>query len=247
MRVTLGFAAILAVSLALLSQTVPQPEYSFERLVPSDALAVIALNHAPGSLDALDNARIRAFVDVDIEALRRRVPEDIRNELSKLCERDLETAWLIIHDVEQHDDVWRPQFTVALAPKPLHAELLELRTELLAIKLLGDSQALASDDGVVRVYRGAKSRQIIYRVKMPGFLLLSNSEEGLRKTLRAFAGKEPSLAASVPFQRVKSHLDVNQGFFLYVNSSRVLSALPEFGYSVKWAGDTVYDELYLTP
>jgi len=82
---------------------------------------------------------------------------------------------------------------------------------------------------------------------MPGFLLLSNSEEGLRETLRAFAGKDPSLAGSLPFQRVKSHLDIHQGFFLYVNSSRILSVIPEFGYSVKWAGDAVYDEFYLTP
>jgi hypothetical protein len=247
MRVALGFTVILALSLMLIWQFAPQPEYRFERLVPSDALAVAVLSQAPGTLDALDSARIREFVDVDIEAIRQRVPEDIRKELSLLFSQDLDSAWLIVHDLERRDEAWRPHFTLALAPKPLHAELLELRTELLAIKLLGDTKALVSDNGLIRAYRGSSGSQMIYRVRMPGFLLLSNSEEGLTKTLRAFAGKDASLASSLPFQRVTSHLDVNQGFFLYVNSSRVLSFLPEFGYSVKWTQGEVRDEFYVTP
>jgi hypothetical protein len=248
MRLILTFAAVLLLSLSLFLQSLPKPEYSFEALVPSDVLALAILDKPPASFDFLDHANVTQWVDIDLQAARERIPEEVRTEAASLFQQDLESAWLLIHSIEQHQDAWRPNFTLVLVPKRFHAELLELRAELITIKVLGKGQAVVLDEGEIRVYRGGEeSGRVLYRVRMPGFLLISNSWEGLGKTLQVFARRQPSLASRTAFQRVKAHLGLRRGLFLYVDSSRVFPLLPQFGYGIKWNGGEIQDKFYMTP
>ena len=49
----------------------------------------------------------------------------------------------------------------------------------------------------IMVYRGKEPGQVLYQVRMPDYLLVSNSSEGWQKTLRTATGKEEvSLKAS---------------------------------------------------
>jgi hypothetical protein len=248
MRLALTFGAVLLVSLSLFLGSLPQSEYRFESLVPSDVLALAILDKPPATIDFLNHADVRQWVDIDLQAARARIPEEIRNEAAALFQRDLESVWLLLHSMEPQADAWRPDFTIVLVPKRFHAELLELRAELLTLRILGKGEAEVLDHGEIRVYRGGEDfRRVLYRVRMPGFLLLSNTWEGLGKTLRTFGRREPSLASSSDFQRVKAHLGFRQGLFLYVDSSRVFPLLPQFGYAVKWNGGEIRDKFYVTP
>lgn len=247
MRAVLAFAGMLLVSLSLLLYSPPSSGYRFERLVPSDVLAFAIIRQPPPDLDFLKNARLRQWIDIDVDALRRRVPPEVRNELEKLFKLDLDAVWILVHAFSQSSDAWKPQYTLVLVPKPFHAELVELRAELLTIKLLGGSEALVAEQGPIRVYFRKTGGASIYRARMPGFLLLSNTEEGLQKTLRCFSGLDPSVAQFLSFRRVQAHLAMNNGFFLYVNSAEILPFLPQFGYALDWSQGEMFDEFYIVP
>jgi len=246
MRAALAFTGMLVLSVSLLLCSLPTSGYRFERLVPSDVLALLIIRQPPANLDFLKEARLQQWIDVDVEALRRRISPEVRTEIENLFQADLDTAWVLVHSFSQKKDTWKPQFTLVLVPKPFHAELVELRAELLAIKLLGGSEALVAEQGPIRVYY-KKTGGSLYRARMPGFLLISNTEEGLRKTLRCFSGFDPSIARSLPFRRVQAHLPVRQGFFLYVNSAELFPVLPQFGYSLTWAEGEMFDKFYVVP
>jgi hypothetical protein len=247
MRAVLAFAGMLVLSLSLLLHTLPSSGYRFERLVPSDVLAFAVIRQPPPDLDFLKDAKLRQWIDIDVETLRQRVPREVRKELENLFRLDLDTAWILIHGFTQSKDAWKPQFTLVLVPKPLHAELVELRAELLTIKLLGGTDAFVAEQGPIKVYYRKTGGRTLYRARMPGFLLISNTEEGLQKTLRCFSGFDPSIAGSLPFRRVQSHLPLNNGFFLYVNSAELFPLLPQFGYSLTWSQGEMFDEFYMVP
>ena len=247
MRSALAFTGMLVFSVSLLLRSLPSSEYRFERLVPSDVLALLVIRQPPPDLDFLKEAKLRQWIDIDVEALRQRIPPEVRREIGKLFEGDLDTAWILVHAFSQNKDTWKPQFTIVLVPKPFHGELVELRAELLAVKLLGGSDALIADQGPIRVYYRKTGGRALYRARMPGFLLISNTEEGLRKTLRCFSGFDPSLAGFLPFRRVQAHLRANEGFFLYVNSAQLFPLLPQFGYSLTWSQGEMVDKFYVVP
>jgi hypothetical protein len=247
MRAVLAFAGMLVLSVSLLLRSLPSSGYRFERLVPSDVLALLVIRQPPPDLDFLKEARLRQWIDIDVEGLRQRMPPQLRGEIGKLFHDDLDTAWILIHGFTQTKDAWKPQFTVVLVPKPFHGELVELRTELLAIKLLGGSDALVAEQGSIKVYYQKTGGRSLYRAAMPGFLLISNTEEGLQKTLRCFSGLDPSVAGSLPFRRVQAHLRMNDGFFLYVNSAELFPLLPQFGYSLSWSQGELFDKFYVVP
>ncbi|MFB3906301.1 MAG: hypothetical protein ACE15E_22890 [Acidobacteriota bacterium] len=247
MRVALAFTGMLVLSVSLLLRSLPSSGYRFERLVPSDVLALLVIREPPPSLDFLEDARLRQWIDIDVEALRRRIPSDVRGEIESLLQTDLEMAWILVHSVSQTKGAWKPQFTLVLVPKPFHAELVELRAELLAIKLLGGSEALVAEEGPIKAYYKKTGGRSLFRARMPGFLLVSNTEEGLRKTLRCFSGLDRSIAQSLPFRRVQAHLRFNQGFFLYVDLSEIFPVLPQVGYSVDWVEGEMLDKFYVVP
>jgi len=247
MRAALAFTGMLVLSVSLLFRSLPSSGYRFERLVPSDVLALLVIRQPPPDLDFLKEARLRQWIDIDVEALRQRVPPEVRAEIGKLFQSDLDAAWILVHAFSQTKDAWKPQFTLVLVPKPFHAELVELRTELLAIKLLGGSEALVAEQGPIKVYYTKTGGRSLYRARMPGFLLISNTEEGLRKTLRCFSGFDRNIAGSLPFRRVQAHLRVNDGFFLYVNSAELFPLLPQFGYSLRWERGEMFDKFYVVP
>jgi len=247
MRAALAFTGMLVLSVSLLLRSLPSSGYRFERLVPSDVLALLVIRQPPADLDFLKEAKLRQWIDIDVEALRQRIPMDVRKEIENLFQDDVDTVWVLVHAFSQSKDAWKPQFTMVLVPRPFHAELVELRAELLTIKLLGGSEALVAEQGPIRAYYQKAGGRSLYRARMPGFLLISNTEEGLRKTLRCFSGFDPSIAESLPFRRVQAHLRVNDGFFLYVNSAELFPLLPQFGYSLTWAHGEMFDKFYVVP
>ena len=79
---------------------------------------------------------------------------------------------------------------------------------------------------------------------MPDYLLVSNSSEGWQKTLRTALGQEENLSQDPSFQRVKNHLGVNEGLFLYLRANRLVPLLPDFGYLIRWQAGQFSEQYY---
>ncbi len=246
-RLAIAGTVLVGASLVLLLGLHPEPRPGLEFLVPSDVIALAVISTPPPDLDFLRDVRLKQWVDVDVDALRSKVSADFRNEIGAMLQQDIETAWILVHGMEKHEDAWRPEFTLALVPKPLHQELLELRVELLAMRLFKVSELSIAEKDNLRVYRGTDAGQTLYQVRMPGFVLLSNSEQALSKTVMTWFGRAPSLAQVQGFRRVRRRLPAREGLFLYVNTAQILPLLPEFGYSMQWRDGEVIDQFYAAP
>jgi len=246
-RLAIAAGGLLAASLVLLLTLHPTRPSDLESLVPSDVIAVAVISSAPPDLDFLRDARLRQWIDIDVDALRSKIPADFRNEIGAMFQQDLQTACVLVHGMDRSESAWRPEFTVVLVPKPFHEELLELRVQLLAMRLFKVPELSIAEKDNLRVYRGSLASQTIYQLRMPGALLVSNTDRGLTKTVMSWSGRAPSLAQVQGFQRVRLRLPAKEGFFLYVNTRRILPLLPEFGYSMQWRDGEVVDQFYAAP
>ncbi len=110
--------------------------------------------------------------------------------------------------------------------------------------IFGAAQTQTSEPQNDRITRGSEPGQILYQVQMPDFLLISNSEEGWQKTLRTIAGEEASLAERPSFRRVRSHLRMDEGRFLYFKANRLFPLFPEFGYLIRWHQAEISEDYY---
>jgi hypothetical protein len=246
-RLAIVGAGLLAVSLVLLLTLHPGHPSALESLVPSDVIAVAVISSAPPDLDFLRDARLKQWVDIDVDSLRSKIPDGFRNEIGAMFQQDLDTAWILVHGLERREDAWRPEFTMALVPKPLHQELLELRIQLLAMRLFKATELSVAEKDNLRVYRGSRNSQTLFQLRMPGLLLVSNTDRALAKTVMTWSGQAPSLAQVPGFRRVRLRLPTTEGFFLYVNTGQILPLLPEFGYSMQWQHGEVVDQFYAAP
>ncbi len=246
-RLAIAGAGLLAVSLVLLLTLHPGRPSGLESLVPSDVIAVAVISSAPPDLDFLRDMRLKQWIDIDVDSLRSKIPADFRNEIGAMFQQDLETAWILVHGLEKREDAWRPEFTLALVPKPLHQELLELRIQLLAMRLFKVPELSVAEKDNLRIYRGSRDSQTLFQLRMPGLLLVSNTDRGLTKTLMSWSGRAPSLAQVRGFRRVRLRLPAKEGFFLYVNTGQILPLLPEFGYSMQWRDGELFDQFYAAP
>ncbi len=246
MRLLIAIGLLLCqLSLGIIWFLRPVQRSTFEQSVPQDILGLIVITHPPTNLDFLEHARLRNWFELASENLRGRIPEEVREQVVSLFTDDVESLWFFIHHLDrQANGSWRIHFTALLRPRPLHGRALELRIELAVQNAFGAAQTDVLDYQNVRVYTGSESGQILYQVQMPDFLLVSNSEEGWQKTLRTTAGTEASLAESSSFRRIKSHLRIDAGLFLYLKANRLFPLLPEFGYLIRWQEGELSEDYY---
>ena len=246
MRLLIALGLLLCqLSLGLIWFLQPLQKSTFEQSVPQDILGLIVMTHPPTNLDFLEETRLRNWFDLAGESLRGSIPEEVREQVVSLFTDDVESLWFFIHHLDrQPNGAWRIHFTALLKPRPLHGRALELRIELAVQNAFGAAQTDVLDYENIRVYRGGEAGQVLYQVQMPDFLLVSNSEEGWQKTLRTAAGTEASLAESGSFRRVKSHLRINAGLFLYFRANRLFPLFPEFGYLIRWQKGEFSEDYY---
>lgn len=244
MRLFMGLVLLLCqLSLGLIWVLQPVERSAFEQFVPRDILGLMVLTHLPSRLDFLEHSSLGRWFDLVSQDLEERVPDEVREEVVPLFREELENVWLLIHHLEgKPEGSWRIHFTGLLKPQPFQRPALELRIERVVKDIFGSAQI--SEHQNVRLYRGSEPGQILYQVQMPDFLLISNSEEGWRKTLRTIAGEEVSLAETSSFRRVQSHLRMDGGLFLYFKANRLFPLFPEFGYLIRWHQDEFSEDYY---
>jgi hypothetical protein len=246
MRIALTFCSILVLSISLLIWLRHEPERGLEVVVPHDVLGLVVLNNVPPNLDFLDRLPLDHWVDVEIESLREKIPEELREEFSALMAGDLQSAWIILHRLDHRPEgTWRIHFSALLVPKPLRLDALGERTESAALRLFGAERTFKLERENISFYRGAGPGQVLYQVRMPQFLIVSNSSEGLPQVLDTLFGKRASLADNPSFQRIKNRLRSSRGAFVYFDAGRILPVFPAVGYSLRWEGQRVYDQFYL--
>lgn len=249
MRIALAVGLILLqLSTAMIWLLRPEKRSAFERWIPQDILALIVINDAPAHLDFLERTRLKNWFDLDADKLRQKVSPPMQEQIAQLFRRDLLSAWILVHRLGvKPGGSLRVDFSALLVPRPLHREALKLRIELATLNFFGAGDTSTFERENIRIYKGARPGQILYLVEMPDWLLISNSEEGWQSTLQTTTGLTPSLADSLRFRRVQSHLRIDSGLFVYFRGSELLPLLPEFGYVVPWNDEDDSDEYYEIP
>ncbi len=232
-------------SLSLIGLLQPELRSAFEQFVPQDILGLMVLTHPPSRLDFLEHSSLGRWFDLVAQDLEERIPDEVREQVVSLFRDELENVWLLIHHLEgRPEGSWRIHFTGLLKPRPFQLRALEFRIEQVVKDIFGGAQTQTLEHQNARLYRGSEPGQILYQVRMPDFLLISNSEEGWQKTLRTIAGEEASLAEMTSFRRVQSHLRIDEGLFLYFKANRLFPLFPEFGYLIRWHQEEFSEDYY---
>jgi len=246
MRLYVAILLLLCqLSLGLIWVLQPGERSAFEQFVPQDVLGLMVMTHPPTSLDFLEHSSLGRWFDLVSQDLVEKIPDEVREQVVPLFQDELESVWLLIHHLEgQPEGSWRIHFTGLLKPRPLQRRALELRIERVVKDIFGGAQTETLEHQSLRIYRGSEPGQVLYQVQMPGFLLISNSEEGWQKTLRTIAGEEVSLAERSSFRRVQSHLRIDDGLFLYFKANRLFPLFPEFGYLIRWHQEEFSEDYY---
>ena len=243
MKSVIALLFLIQLSLGLLWFLHPGDETDLTDSIPHDVLGLLILSPPVPHLSQLRSTRAGAWLQWGGESLQQESDWPGWRVLSPLLDRHIERAYVLLHGLEpKTTQTYRLQVTALIVPKPFHAVALEWHLQLALNALLSSPTALPTKAGSVSVYRGAQPEQMVYQVRMPQFLLLSNSLEGWRKTLRTGDGQLPDLRKSEPFRRVQAHLPWQRGIFLYLRGSRILSLLPTFGYSVRWQAEGLRDD-----
>ncbi len=246
MRLSMAIVLLMCqLSLGLIWLLQPEQRSAFEQFVPQDILGLIVMTQPPTHLDFLEHSSLGRWFDLFSQDLDERIPGEVREQVVSLFNDELEDVWILIHHLEgRSEGSWRIHFTGLLKPRPLQRQALELRIERIVKDIFGGAQTQTSEHQNVLIYRGSEPGQILYQVQMPDFLLISNSEAGRQKTLRTIVGEEASLAETISFRRVQSHLRMDEGLFLYFKANRLFPLFPEFGYLIRWHQEEFSEEYY---
>ena len=245
MRLIIALLLLIQLSFGLLWCLRPEDEADLTHSVPHDVLGLLILNPPIPDLTQLRSTRAAAWLEWGKESIQEGSVWPGEGIVKPLLDRHIERAYILLHGLEPRtNQTYRMHVTALLVPKPFHGRALELAVRLALNALFASREAFPAEAGSVSVYRGAKREQLVYQVRMPRFLLLSNSLEGWRKTLRTGDGQLPDLRESTTFRRIQAYLPWRQGVFLYVDGRRILPLLPTFGYSVRWQEERLRDDWY---
>ena len=246
MRLWLVSLGLCLLSVVLIGLLEPTDTSTFEKVVPGDILALVVVTSPPASLDFLDQVQLRQWLDLDAQTVLEHVPEQLRDPLLSLFVGEAKSVWLFVHGLtQQENEAWRIHFTALLVPRSPHPpQVLELPIEAAVMSLFGAENVETSQYENVLIYSGKEPGQVLYQVRMPDYLLVSNSSEGWQKTLLTATGQETSLFQDPSFQRVKSHLRIDGGLFLYFRVNRLFPLLPEFGYLIRWRAGRFSEQYY---
>ncbi|MEE8349450.1 MAG: hypothetical protein V3R94_07760 [Acidobacteriota bacterium] len=246
MRLWLVWLGLGVLSVTLLGLLPPTRAAIFEQVVPEDILALVVVTNPPSSLDFLDQVQLSQWLDLDSRTVIESVPESLQDPLWSLLVEEVKSVWVLIHQLaRKENESWRIHFTALLIPgSPDRPQALEVPIERAVRNLFGEEHLETSEHQNILIYSGKDPGQVLYQVRMPDYLLVSNSSEGLQKTLRTVAGKEKSLSTDRSYQSVKNQLAVDGGLFVFFRANRLLPLLPEFGYLVRWQEGRISEQYY---
>jgi hypothetical protein len=246
MRLWLVSLGLFVLSVTLLGLLQFADSSAFEQVVPGDILALVVVTNPPASLDFLDQVQLRQWLDLDSQTVLENIPEQLQGPLLSLFVGEAKSVWIFVHHLaRQENESWRIHFTALLVPRsPQLPQALELPIEEAVKSLFGAENLETSEHQNVLIYSGKEPGQILYQMRMPDYLLVSNSSEGFQKTLQTATGKEAGLSSDPSFQRVKNHLRIDEGLFLYFRANRLFPLLPEFGYLIRWQAGQFSEQYY---
>jgi hypothetical protein len=246
MRLWLVLLGLFVLSVTLLGLLQFADSSAFEQVVPGDILALVVVTNPPASLDFLDQAQLRQWLDLDSQTVLENIPEQLQGPLLSLFVGEAKSVWIFVHHLaRQENESWRIHFTALLVPRsPQRPQALELPIEAAVKSLFGAENLETSEHQNILIYSGREPGQILYQMRMPDYLLVSNSFEGFQKTLQTATGKETGLSSDPSFQRVKNHLRIDEGLFLYFRANRIFPLLPEFGYLIRWQAGQFSEQYY---
>ncbi len=233
MRTPLFIFSILLALSGTLYRVVGDPSsvYPAAPPVPANVLALAVINRPNENLRLLSQIRLESF-DVQADDWASGRPEAL-DQLRELSRAGPQRLWIVVHGLERrpggsnkiHFSLWL-KWTAGLEQK------LEVSIKRLAEALFG-APAEVLEDGEVRLLRGPAPQQLLYQIRLPAWLLVSNSEAGWRQSLDTWSGRRPGLAQRPSFQSLRRRFDLSRGIFLYCDASQVLPFVPEFGYQIR--------------
>ena len=244
---TIILCGVLLVSLSLILILNLNSYYSprVELLIPEDVLGFLVVSNALPNLNFIEHSLLSSNFGLNSENLIRRVPKEFQKQLLALFKEEVKSAWFVVHNLTRKPEgAWKIHFTSLLVPKHHNQKSLQQRTEVMVRNLFGkDNTELREHDGT-RIYTGKKTGQILYQNFLPAGLLISNSEKAWNKTLLTIAGKQANLSDKTSFQKIRAHIEMEKGLFVYCNTQKLISLLPEFGYLIHWKGGKWEEKYY---
>lgn len=232
MRMTLVFLLAAQISGLIIWRLCLTTEQDFSASIPDDVLGVIVARDPGLDLEVLRQSRFADWIELG----RRQAGEETARELTRqvrdLFATDLREAWIAVHGLRHKaPQRWRIQFSAFLVPRSGHITALTQRLKLALLRRFGASHTSIQVRENITVYQGRNRGEVFLQIRMPGFLVVSNTEAGCLQILKLMARPGPSsLAEKRSFKQIRSHLPHGPGLFLYVDASKFYPALPEFGY-----------------
>jgi hypothetical protein len=221
----------------------PAETATLEGLIPEDILALAVLTNPPENLYFLAETELANWINESSKDLDFGLMQPTLKNAASIFNREVLRLWLIVHGAESRGrENWRVNLTGLLVPRDPESRALEQEVDRVVREMFGPGTIEVADHEEVRVYRGERPGQVLYQIRTPSYLMLSNSREGWQEILQTSLGRRKSLDENIAFQKVRSQLPAREGLFLYVRASRFFSLLPEFGYSLRWGPEGVQEE-----
>ncbi len=238
---------LLSVSAAIFLGLKGRAEVDLLRAAPASALAALVVNDPASDLDLADRIDWGDWFSGDPAGLLERIPAPVREQMEALMDEDLEKALLIVHRLEKRESgAWKIHFTALLRPKARRGLMAERRIEAAIVSVFGSSMTTTERESL-RIYQGERPEQTLHQVRLPGFLVVSNTGEGRDEVLGSWIGKRPRLTGRRGFQFVAERLPTDRGLFFYCDCAKLLPLLPEFGYQIQRVGGQVRDRAVVAP
>lgn len=244
---TIILCGVLLVSLSLTLILNLNPYYSprIELIIPEDILGLLVVSDALPNLNFIEHSLLSSNFGLNSKDIIQRVPKEFQKQLSALFKEEIKSAWFIIHNLTRKPEgAWKIHFTSLLVPKHHNQKSLQQRTEVVVQNLFGKENTKLREHDRTKIYTGEKSGQILYQNFLPAGLLISNSEKAWNKTLLTLAGKQANLSDKTSFQKIRDHIEIEKGLFIYCNIQKLISLLPEFGYLIHWEGNKWKEKYY---
>ncbi len=213
--------------------------------LPANLLGYAVVNEPRANLALLREIRLEAL-ELDARDLEAGV-SPVLDGLEQLAATGAPHLWILIHGLERRPDApGKIHFSLLVRRSPEREAQLEEAVRGLAESLF-QAPARLLEDGRVRLLLGPSPRQTLYQVRLPRWLVISNSEQGWKQTLDVWAGRAPSQASRAAYRNLRRRFDFGEGIFVYGDGRQVLPLLPEFGYQLRRRPWGLEDEFFPLP
>ncbi len=213
--------------------------------IPADILAWIVVNQPDANLELLSQVKLEAvsLEPADLGA----APPLALTRLRQAALLGQARIWILVHGLEKREEGARKiHLSLLLSRDEARDARLDEAVQQLA-EALFEGPAKVMEDGEVRVLAGTSPQQLLYQVRLPDVLVVSNSESGWRQVVEAWAGKRPLMSQTSAFQKLDRHFNLTQGILVYCDTKQIVPFLPEFGYQIRRRTWGIEEEFFPIP